>query len=151
MAKIQLIIDADDADDLANTLASLSDALNGESEGSDGADAPEKPVRGRPRGSRKAQATVASSVTTPSGDQGVSQESGGPAPGPTATTAASPSEGGITKEAVGVKMQAAMEASTPLKLQEALEKAGLPKRLSEIPADKYADAISVFEGIIALA
>jgi hypothetical protein len=157
MAKLQLIIDADDAGDLASTLSALADTLGGETDIVDAAGqelpgATAKPGRrGRPPKTAPvtAPAAAASPDTTASGGQDTATDAGSGA-GPTATSTASPSDGAVTKEAVAAKMTEAMEKATPLAIQGALEEAGIPKRLSEIPADKYADAIAVFDKVIAL-
>lgn len=162
MARITITIDAEDPGELRRIMAELAggDANDiyevdyddrGVAVVAAKDDAPAR-TRGRPRKAQTAAPadTAASGAPAP-GVTGTTDT--GVAVGLTATTAASPSEpaGGVGKEAVQAKMSEAMDATTPLKVQEALEAAGLPKRLSEIPAEQYGAAIGVFDKLIAMA
>lgn len=146
MAKIVLTIEADNADDLADALANLAGAFD-----DDGA-APAAPVneakpRGRPR---KSAPTTVAPDTNASGALETTAPAAGAEPGPNVTVDASPSDAGPTKATITKLMSDAMEATSGMRVVEALEAAGLPRRASEIPPEKYGEAAKVLERLIAL-
>lgn len=114
----------------------------------------------------EADEAAAKGIAQPA-DQGGTQESGTADPsttGTTATNAASPSDlaaaleaaepearAGVTAKAdVAAKMQEAMAATSPKKVQDRMaESLGGAKRLSEIDPANYASAIELFDDIIA--
>lgn len=107
---------------------------------------------------------AAFSGTDQPADRGGTQESGTSGPPTTGTTATSGAslsdaldaaepearEGVTVKADVAAKMQEAMAAASPKKVQDAMaEHLGGAKRLSEIDPSLYGKAIELFDGIIA--
>lgn len=150
MAKYQIIIDGDDADDLVSGVLTLASLLGGAGEAETADAAPTaRPRRGRPP---KADAGAVTPPSSAPASQEPSSPAAGSDAGPTATTSASPSEGGaLTKEAVMNRMSQAMDAiGSPEALIEKLKAEGIPGRLSEIMAEgKQAEAMKVFDTVIA--
>lgn len=146
MAKIVLTIEADSANDLAETLANLAGSFvdEGVEVSSDPAPAAR---RGRPRNKPPA---AAASDTNASGALETTAPAAGAEAGPTATADASPSDAGPTRATITKLMSDGMEATSALKVQEALAAEGLPTRASEIPPEKYGEAAKVIEKLIAL-
>lgn len=163
--KITLTIEAAEPQELADAVLRLADlygdgALPDTGEGATSL----PPSQPRRRNAKKAE-PAAQPATETSGSPAATVDAGAVA-GPIATTAASPSEpavaevtaasllddGGpapISADVVRAKMQEAMAKASPLKVQEALEKQSLGKRFSEIPTDKWGEAMNIFEAIIA--
>jgi hypothetical protein len=162
---VKLIIEADTPAELKSTLLDMAGVFGG-GEGEAG-EAPAEAPKGRGRRTTAASATAASGAQSQA-ETPAAPASSGSASGQTATTAASPSEPSaddilgigattapaaapatVTKEMLAAKMGEAMQATSPLKLQEALKGAGLGARLSEIAEGDYTKAYEVCSGLIA--
>lgn len=117
------------------------------------AESPQPARRGRPK---KDAAAAASAPTTtvpasspepqvgsaePASDLAAALEQAEADPAPLVTGDA------ITADAVKEAMQAAMTKSTPAAVQALMVKAGIGARFSEIPAEKYADALALFASV----
>lgn len=153
MAKYQLIIEADDEDDLVSGVSRLAELLVGEG-GDDAVSTGEAKPRGRPRGGRKAAAETTAAVTqgtTASGAQAASTDLlPGSGSGQTATTAASPSSANLTRENMVAKISAAIEAIGAEELKAALAVETLPTQLSKMDPSQYEDVARAIDDAIAM-
>lgn len=144
MAKYQLIIEADDEEDLVSGVSRLAELLAGEESDAPAAD---KPTRGRPR--KPKTETTAASATAASGGQAASPDpSPGSAAGQTATAAASPSE--ITRDVLIAKITEGIDKIGAEHLGALLAGKGLAPQVSKIDAADYAKAVKIIDDALSM-